>query len=243
LLKLKAGTKYGKLPSNIQTHLTATASKEDKLTMLGFVVLFLNIICGGPLIANGEKTFTLIALPFMIGINIWTVIVMFLKPSYRNSLHFTLYKGGAGAVLSFCYFVLSQKYAFSELGFNLLFFMTSLLACIIVILGFIRYYLIIFPNFKRKKTSGPALGTYLLTAGPGLGYMIAQFIFRFSESIVSLFMSYIYLFLACFFTYFGVKFTHQYFFIRANQDIIARYLRRSSLPTGSSRCLTAKSKK
>ncbi|MFN2746613.1 MULTISPECIES: hypothetical protein [Bacillus] len=232
MLKLKENTKYGKLPSDIQTHLTASSSKDDKLTMLGFVILFLDIICGGPLIANGEKMFMMIALPFMLGINIWTVIVMFLKPSYRNNLHFTLYKGGTGAVLSFCYFVLSQKYAFSALGFNLLFFMISLLACIMIILGFIRYYLIVFPNFQKKRTGSPAWGTYLLTIGPGLGYIIAQFIFRFSDSIVTLFMSYIYLFLACFFIYFGVKFFHQYFFIRANQDIIDKHLRKGKYSHG-----------
>ncbi|MGG0839429.1 hypothetical protein ABE057_20150 [Bacillus paralicheniformis] len=226
MLKLKENTKYGKLPSDIQTHLTASSSKEDKLTMLGFVILFLDIICGGPLLANGKNIFTTIALPFMIGVNMWTVIVMFLKPNYRNNLHFILYKGVTGAVISFCYFVLSQKYAFSVLGFNFLFFTTSLLTCIIIILGFIRYYLIVFPNLHKKKDDKSSWGTYLLTLGPGLGYIIAQFVFRFSDSIVTLFMSYIYLLFTCFFIYFGVKFIHQYLFIKANQDIVDRYLRK-----------------
>ncbi|MCY8858390.1 hypothetical protein [Bacillus atrophaeus] len=60
----------------------------------------------------------------------------------------------------------------------------------------------------------------MLTVGPGAGYITAQIIFQFSDSVADLFMSYIYLLIACLISYVGVKFIHQYFFIKANQDII-----------------------
>ncbi|MED1738789.1 hypothetical protein P4U97_04570 [Bacillus swezeyi] len=227
MLKLDENVNFRKFSGDIHRHLHADdPSTDEKRTMLLFVILFLDLICCIPLFVNGEKIFTIIALPLIAGINLWTVIVMFLKSSFRNDLHFTLYKGATGAVVSFCYFVLSQKYAFSVLGFNFLFIITSLLAYIIVILGLVRHYLIVLPDYKRKEKNTPAWGTYLFTLGPAIGYITAQFIFHFSDSAVNLFMSYIYLMLACTFSYFGVKFIHKFFFIKANQDIIDRHLRR-----------------
>ncbi|MFT0802640.1 hypothetical protein VSK91_13940 [Bacillus swezeyi] len=224
MIKLDGKVKYGNLPSEIQTHLTPIVTKDDKIALLFCIVVFLDLVCAIPLLVNGERLFTLVALPFMIGINIWTLIVMFMKISSHNALHFTLYKGGTGTILSFCYFVLSQKYGFSVLGFNPLYMMTSLLAYLIVIIGFIRYYLVIFPNYKRKKKNSPAWGTYLLTLGPGAGYIAAQFIFRFSDSVADLFMSYMYLLMACLSSYVGIKFVHQFIFVKANQDIINQRL-------------------
>ncbi|WP_445429744.1 hypothetical protein [Bacillus atrophaeus] len=221
MLRLDRNVRLRKLPEDIQRHLIADdASNEDKWAMLICIIVFLDLICAIPLLINRETIFTIIALPFIIGINLWTVIIMFTKTSKLSVFHFVLYKGGTGLVLSFCYFVLSQKYAYSVLGSNPLYIMSSLLTYIIVILGFIRYYLITLPNSDRKKKHNHAWGTYLLTIGPGAGYITAQIIFQFSDSVADLFMSYIYLLIACLISYVGVKFIHQYFFIKANQDII-----------------------
>ncbi|MCY8384310.1 hypothetical protein [Bacillus haynesii] len=225
LLKLDEKVKLRNFSGDIHRHLHAEVpSADEKWIMFLFVILFLDLICGIPLFVNGKRIFTILASPLIVLINLWTCIVMFLKSSFRNDLHFTLFKGSAGAVVSICYFVLSQKYAFSILGFNFLFMSSSLLTYIIVILGLVRHYLIVLPDYKRKEKNAPVWGTYLFTLGPAIGYMAAQFIFHFSDSVVNLFMSFIYLMLGCTFSYFGVKFIHKFFFIRANQNIIDRHL-------------------
>ncbi|MEC0719340.1 hypothetical protein P8882_03540 [Bacillus haynesii] len=226
MLKLIGDVKYGKLPSEIQTHLTASSSNDEKIRMLVIVILFLDIICGIPLFVNGNIVFSMIALPLIIGINLWTIIVMFLSPGDRNDIHFTLYQGGVWGVISLCYFVLSQKYAHSVLSYNLLFISTSFITYFIMTLGFFRYFLIVFPNYKKKKIGTPAWGTYLLTIGSGIGYITAQIVFHFGDSVSNLFMSYIYLMLACTFSYMGVMFIHKFFFIKANRDIIDKHLQR-----------------
>jgi len=220
LLRLDTDTTFKKLPRDIKRHLIADeASSQDKWSMLFCIVVLLDLICGIPLFVNGEKTFTIIALPFMIFINLWTIILMFTKLDKISPTYFGLYKGGTGAVSSICYFILSLKYVYSVLGYNPIFMIASLLTYFIVTLGFIRYYVIVLPKRSKKEKRSASWGTYLLTIGPGLGYIIAQFMFHFADSIVHLFMSYIYLFLACFFSYMGVKFIHQYLFIKANQHI------------------------
>ncbi|MEC0719342.1 hypothetical protein P8882_03550 [Bacillus haynesii] len=226
-MKLDDNVDFRKFSDDIHRQLHAdNPSGSEKQGILTIVILFLDLLCAIPLLVDGEILFTLIALPFMIIINIWTIIVLFMRPDERNNLFYTLYKGATGAVVSFCYFVLSQKYAYSVIGSNSLFIITSFLTYLIVIIGLIRYYLVIFPDNNRKKKDSPAWGTYLLTIGPAGGYIVSQFVFRFSDSVVDLFMSYVFLLFACIWSWMGVKFIHKFYFIKANKDIIDKHLRK-----------------
>ncbi|WP_307893346.1 hypothetical protein [Bacillus swezeyi] len=230
MLKLKGNPKYSKLPSDIIIHLASESCEKDaKLRML-CIILFSDLICGGLIIAIGDTFFTTISLPFMIGINLWTVVVLFLKQSDRNDLHFTLYMGATGAVYSFCYFVLSQELVYVLLGYNLLFIITSLLAYVIVILSMVRHYFIVFPNYKKKKNC-TNLVNYLCAFG-GFAYLAAFYLLHFFEGGATLFLSYTFLAFTFFFSFMGVKFIHKFFFIKANQDMIVRRLKKRKYSRG-----------
>ncbi|MCY8384312.1 hypothetical protein [Bacillus haynesii] len=223
MLRLDAYKKFKHLPRNIKRHLIADeATSQDKWSMLFCIIVLLDLICGIPLFAHGEKIFTIIALPFMIFINLWTIFLMFTKLDKINATTFGLFKGGTGIASSICYLLLSLKYVHYVTGYNPILMITTLISYSIVTIGFIRYYVIVLPKGSKKENSSTSWGTYLLTLGPGMGYITVQFMFHFSDSIVNLFMSYIYLFLACFFSYMGIKFTHQYFFIKANQHMLSK---------------------
>lgn len=220
LLKLKGNPKYRNLPSRIITHLASkSCDKDAKLNML-WMILFTDLMCGVLIIAIGETFFTAISLPFMTGINIWTVIVLFLKQSDRNDLHFTIYMGVAGAVCSFCYFVLSQELVYVLLGYDLVFIITSSFVYVVVILSMVLHYLIIFPNYK-KKTDSATLVNCLCLFGI-VAYIAAFFFLHYFEGGATYFMSYTFLAFTFFFSFMGVKFIHKFFFIKANQDLIDR---------------------
>ncbi|WP_456279891.1 hypothetical protein M1D98_19595 [Bacillus sp. K7] len=229
LLKLNENVKYRDLPTEIQTHLTSPNTNREKFGMIFAILFILDICCLIPLIVNEIRPFTFATLPLILIVHIWSLIALFKRlDKYKNSHSFLIYSGCSFAVISYSFFIVSIKRAFFVYGLNWIFIAISLLTYCIVMIGFIRYYLIEFPNYKRKKTKSLSWTTNLLTIAPAAGYIIAQFLFRFSDSVIDTVMSMVALFGACLFCYVAVKFIHQYFFIKANQNIINKRLKKDS---------------
>ncbi|MEC1260101.1 hypothetical protein P9D34_06495 [Bacillus swezeyi] len=226
MLKLKERATYKNLPDNIQSHLTASISRETKWGMACFIVLMLDILCLFPLLANEIKCFTFAAVPVAIVMNIW-MIIMNVKniTSYHHKLKYVRFMGVSLSAISYCQLIVSQKLMFAAFGFHVPLIILSLFIYAAVIFLAIRYYLVVFPDDKRNKRSASSWAVGFFMICPAAGYIISHIALHFSESVVNLFISIVYLLMACLFSYTGIKIIHKYFFIKANQDIIGQNIR------------------
>ncbi|WP_205621668.1 hypothetical protein [Bacillus haynesii] len=120
---------------------------------------------------------------------------------------------------------MTLKRTYYVFGFNWLIAGTAGLTYLLFTIKMIRYFLIEFPVFKRKKKSSPTWIGQVFTAAPAVGFITGHFLFRSSEAVINTAMSVISLLTACTFSYMAVKFFHQFFFIKANQDIINQRLK------------------
>ncbi|WP_307893345.1 hypothetical protein [Bacillus swezeyi] len=226
LLRLRETATYKDLPDEIQSHLTASISRETKWGMVCFIVLMLDILCIFPLLANEVGFFTFAAVPVAILINIWMMIMNVKSMTgYHHHLQYVRFMGVSFSGMSYCQLVVSQKMLFAAIGFHLPLIILSLFIYAATIFLVIRYYLVLFLDSERCKRNAAARTGMFLAAVPAAGFMISHAVLRVSESAVYLLMSTVYLFMACLFSMMGVKFIHKYFFIKANQDNIGRHIR------------------
>ncbi|WFA05731.1 hypothetical protein [Bacillus sp. HSf4] len=220
LPRLKETPTYKDLPYHIQSHLTASISLETKWGMACFIVLMLDVLCIFPLLADEVQFFTLAAIPVVILINIWLIIMNAKSMTgYHHHLRYVLFMGVSFSGISYCQLIVSQKMMFAAIGFHLPLVILSLFIYAAVIFLVIRYYLVVFSDRKRCNRQAAAWTGMFLASVPASGFMISHAVWRVSESAVYLLMSTVYLLMACLFSMMGVKFIHKYFFIKANQDI------------------------
>ncbi|MCI4129718.1 hypothetical protein [Bacillus haynesii] len=223
MLRLKETVTYKDSPYNIQSHLTASVSRETKWGMACFIVLMLDILCILPVLASKVEFFTFAAVPVAILINIWMIIMNSRNMTeYLHHLQYVRFMGVSFSGMSYCQLITAQKMMFSAIGFHLTLISLSLFIYAASIFLVIRYYLVVFPDSKGKReTAAPT--RVLLATVPAAGFMIRHAVLRISESAVYLLMSTVYLLMACLFSIMGGKFIHKYFFIKANQDIIKQH--------------------
>lgn len=226
MLKLNQNVKYRNLPSEIKTHLSTPFNNREKFTIVIFILFFLDVTCLVPLLANEVRIFTFFAMPFIIVIHIWSLITLFIKlDRYKKKLAFIIYTGCSFAVVSYSAFIVTLKRTYYVFGFNWLIAGTAGLTYLLFTAKMIRYFLIEFPVFKKKKKSSPTWIGKLLTPAPVVGFIAGYFLFHSSEAVIETTMGFISLLTACTFSYMAVKFIHQFFFIKANQDIINQRLK------------------
>ncbi|OMI27270.1 hypothetical protein BTA31_12295 [Bacillus haynesii] len=220
MLRLKETVTYKDSPYNIQSHLTASVSRETKWGMACFIVLMLDILCILPVLASKVEFFTFAAVPVAILINIWMIIMNSRNMTeYLHHLQYVRFMGVSFSGMSYCQLITAQKMMFTAIGFHLTLISLSLFIYAASIFLVIRYYLVVFPDSKGKRETAAPTWVLLATV-PAAGFMISHAVLRVSESAVYFLMSTVYLLMACLFSMMGV---YKYFFIKANQDIIRQH--------------------
>lgn len=219
MLKISKEIKRRDLPRHIQEELETFSSFHIKMFISVFTFLMLDFLIIIPLSFPIIKPISYVTLPLIALINLWAIWLLIRNKIYTE-MESILFLGCLGLVGSFCYFMLTIKYAILLEIESPLYYISMVLAYIFLLFiswrNQARKYISL-DNKPEKKTAD--WQTTIVAIVVPAGYIVANLVMGLSDTIVLSFMMAIFLFLAYFFIYLFSRSFHKYLFIKKNMHV------------------------
>ncbi|MFB5283932.1 hypothetical protein [Peribacillus sp. Hz7] len=219
MLTISKDIKRRDLPDHIQEGLTPFSTVQIKGMIFAYTFLLLDFLIIMPLLFPVIKPILYVTFPLMAMINIWAIALLIRKPE-KTEMESLLFIGGSGIIGSFCYFMLILKYSYM-LGFiSPIYYVIWFIIYAALIYFFVRQQIKKYSSLeKQSEKKTPAWQYTLVSISVPAGYIVAQYVMSFSQSILLSIMMLVYWIFCIFFIFIMARSFHKYFFIKKNMHV------------------------
>lgn len=220
-IKIERGIKYRNLPYHVKEHLSFVDVNNTKWGAATFVISLYNIPLILSFLAVMKIELLWLLAPLMIILYAWMVRLLIKNP-YSTQLEMVLFLGIYGLIGTITYFFMLHAISYFSLNIlSITYYLFLNLIILIVSFIIIKWQVRKYNNieFKHDQAENQNRSMTAIVVVPALGFILGDYI-----SGTTVFKYYYVigmdLFLLFLFVYIGTKFTHRYFFIKANMDYV-----------------------
>ena len=223
MLQIPDNKKTRHLPDYMQEHLMTISPESAKLTITMFCLILLDM-SAVPLLYPRNDLIYIVTIPLIIFIHLWLIRLLFKNP-YTTQMETTLFMGVFSIVGAICNFITSIKVSYVFIGIsNMWFYIVFSIVHLILIAVLVQFQIEKYSeiNYKRNETNQWYNNTRfipLLSAAPGIGYIIFQASKGSEKGMHSVFLIATIIF-TLFLSYFAAKYIHKFFFMKTNMRLV-----------------------
>lgn len=221
-IKINRNIKSNKLSQDFLEHLSPLGASEIKSGAAGFVFLIYDILLLLSLLTIMKIEVLWLLSPLIIIIHLWAIRLM-LKNPYSTQFEGVLFTSVSSIIGAITYYILIHGISFYTLGITSVLYYVSINVIILISSSIlIKYQIDKYsgdPTKKRVKKIPSQITIALYSVAPAIGLMLA---YATADTVILKHyatMGVVFSFLLLF-VYFAAKFTHRYFFMKANMDYV-----------------------
>lgn len=220
-MKIDTKIKYQNLAQHVKEQLSFISTEDVKPSVIIFVVIMYDLPLTLGQLGILKPLFFWIVLPFFFIIHMWGIRLLIKNP-YSAQMEMILFMAVWGIIGAISLLIVLQGMSYFTLHITSVFYYIVIsLTSVILTYICIRYQCNKFSSdlTKEKKRSNQSKYIGVLFASPAVGYMLAQgmaetVVFKHVGNLIVIYMFAILLIII------GVKFSHRYFFIKANMEYV-----------------------
>lgn len=220
-MKIVRETSHQDLAQHVKEHLGFIPVEHVRSSVITFVFIGFDLFLLLGLLSIFKLEFLWIVSPFIFIIHLWGIRLVIKNP-YSTQFEMILFMGVWGLLGSISLLIVVQGMSYYTLQITSLFYYIIInVATILLMYILVKYQIDKYAGdpTKEKKIGNQSKYMGLLTASPGIGYMVAQsvqetIVFKHVFAIIIVYISAILLLTI------AAKFLHRYFYMRANMDYV-----------------------
>ncbi|GAA5417019.1 hypothetical protein Pryu01_02080 [Paraliobacillus ryukyuensis] len=221
-MKIDPKTRHQNLAQHVNEHLESPPVGDVRLSIIAMVLVGFDLPLLLGLLSILRLEFLWMVLPFMLIIHVWAIRLIIKNP-YSTQIEMVLFMGIWGLLGAISLFVVVQGMSYYTLHITSVFYYIMInVATILFMYILVKYQIDRYTGdpTKEKKIRSESKYMGLLSASPGIGYILAQSV---QETVVlkHVFSLIVVYFFAIFLAYAAAKFLHRYFYMRANRDYVS----------------------
>ncbi|WP_203289454.1 hypothetical protein [Metabacillus sp. cB07] len=218
--RLDRNLKRSQLPDSFYKNLGPYPTFQMKTTISVFTLFMIDFLLLFPMLALGVNIFTYLTVPLIAILNIWALALLFrnVEKTQVESIQFIMFLGLTG---SWGFFLLSLKFAYMSGVITWVYYaVMTVLYITSIFIFFYKQLNSYWKEFKEDRKDTPRWHYVVLSAGPPIGYILAQFLMGLGEDVTLIVMTGILIMFSVFFTYLMTKSIHKYLFVKNNPHLV-----------------------